>query len=155
MGPFPTELFDETGAIIQQKGVEFGATTGRKRRCGWLDTVLLRNSARLNGLTSLAITKLDVLDGLSGISICTGYEYQDKVIHDFPASLKVLANCRPIYETMPGWPEDISAARTMADLPQNARDYIERIEELTETPVHIVSVGPGREQTIIVRNPFT
>ncbi len=154
MGPFPTELFDEIGDIIQKKGVEFGATTGRKRRCGWLDTVLLRNSVRLNGLTSLVITKLDVLDGLPSLEICTGYEYQGEIIHDFPASLKVLEDCKPVYETLPGWSEDISGARTLEDLPQNARDYIKRIEELTETPVHIVSVGPGREETIIIRNPF-
>ena len=154
MGPFPTELFDETGDIIQRKGVEFGATTGRKRRCGWLDTVLLRNSVRLNGLTGLVITKLDVLDGLASLDICTSYEYQGETIHDFPASLKVLGGCKPVYETLPGWSENISGARTRDDLPQNARDYIKRIEELTETPVHIISVGPGREETIIIRNPF-
>ena len=154
MGPFPTELFDETGDIIQKKGAEFGATTGRRRRCGWLDIVLLRNSVRLNGLTSLVITKLDVLDGLQSLEICTGYEYQGKILHDFPASLKVLEDCKPVYETLPGWPEDISGAKTVNELPQKARDYIKRIEELTETPVHIISVGPGREETIIIRNPF-
>jgi len=154
MGPFPTELFDETGDSIQKKGAEFGATTGRRRRCGWLDIVLLRNSVRLNGLTSLVITKLDVLDGLQSLEICTGYEYQGEILHDFPASLKVLEDCKPVYETVPGWSEDISGARTVNDLPQHARDYIKRIEELTETPVHIISVGPGREETIISRNPF-
>jgi len=154
MGPFPTELFDETGDIIQKKGAEFGATTGRRRRCGWLDIVLLRNSVRLNGLTSLVITKLDVLDGLQSLEICTGYEYQGEILHDFPASLKVLEDCKPVYETVPGWSEDISGVRTVDDLPQHARDYIKRIEELTETPVHIISVGPGREETIISRNPF-
>ncbi len=154
MGPFPTELFDETGDIIQKKGAEFGATTGRRRRCGWLDIVLLRNSVRLNGLTSLVITKLDVLDGLHSLEICTGYEYQGKILHDFPASLKVLEDCKPVYETLPGWPEDISGARAVNELPQQAKDYIKRIEELTETPVHIISVGPDREETIIIRNPF-
>jgi adenylosuccinate synthase len=154
MGPFPTELFDETGDFIQKKGVEFGATTGRKRRCGWLDTVLLQNSVRLIGLTSLVITKLDVLDGLPSLQICTGYEHRGEIIHDFPASLKMLEACKPVYETLSGWSEDISGSRTVEDLPQNAIDYIKRIEELTETPVHIISVGPGREETIIIRNPF-
>jgi len=153
-GPFPTELFDETGDRIQQKGVEFGATTGRKRRCGWLDTVLLRNAARLNGLTGLVITKLDVLDGLENLKICTGYEYSGKIIEDFPASLKVLGSCKPVFEIMPGWSEDISDIRKFDDLPQNARHYLHRIEELTETPIDIVSVGPGREQTIIINNPL-
>jgi len=153
-GPFPTELFDETGDRIQQKGVEFGATTGRKRRCGWLDTVLLRNAARLNGLTGLVITKLDVLDGLENLKICTGYEYSGKMIEDFPASLKILGDCKPVFEVMPGWSEDISAVRKLEDLPQNARHYLHRIEELTETPIDIVSVGPGREQTIIINNPL-
>ncbi|MDH4206138.1 MAG: adenylosuccinate synthase [Desulfobacteraceae bacterium] len=153
-GPFPTELFDEIGDKIQKKGAEFGATTGRKRRCGWLDTVLLRNAARLNGLTGLVITKLDVLDGLEDLKICTGYEYNGKIIRDFPASLKILGSCKPIYEVLPGWPEDISKIRNMEDLPENARHYLNRIEELTETPIDIISVGPGREETILINNPF-
>ncbi len=154
-GPFPTELFDEIGEKIQKNGVEFGATTGRKRRCGWLDTVVLRNSAQLNGLTGLAITKLDVLGGLESIKICTGYEYDGKIIHDFPASLKALDACRPIYETLPGWSEDISNIRKIEDLPKNTRNYLSHIEELTEIPIDIISVGPGREETIILNNPFT
>lgn len=154
-GPFPTELFDEIGDKIQKNGVEFGATTGRKRRCGWLDTVVLRNSAQLNGLTGLAITKLDVLGGLESIKICTGYEYDGKIIHDFPASLKALDACRPIYETLPGWSEDISNIRKIEDLPKNTRNYLSHIEELTEIPIDIISVGPGREETIILNNPFT
>jgi adenylosuccinate synthase len=153
-GPFPTELFDEIGDAIQKKGVEFGATTGRKRRCGWLDTVLLRNSVRLNGLTGLVITKLDVLGGLKSLKICTGYEYEGKIIRDFPASLKVLADCKPVYETMPGWPEDISGVKEIEDLPLNTKKYVHRIEELTETPINIISVGPGRDETIIVENPL-
>ena len=100
------------------------------------------------------ITKLDVLDGLPSLQICTGYDYRGEIIHDFPASLKVLEACKPVYETMSGWSEDISGSKTVEDLPQNAREYIKRIEELTETPVHIISVGPGREETIIIRNPF-
>jgi adenylosuccinate synthase len=154
-GPFPTELFDEIGDAIQVKGAEFGATTGRKRRCGWLDSVLLRNSARLNGLTGLAITKLDVLDELESLKICTAYEYNGEIIHDFPASIKVLKDCKPVLETLPGWTEDISDVRKIDDLPQNAKNYLSRIEELTETPLNIISVGPGRDQTIIVNNPFT
>ena len=154
-GPFPTELFDEIGDAIQVKGAEFGATTGRKRRCGWLDSVLLRNSARLNGLTGLAITKLDVLDELESLKICTAYEYNGEIIHDFPASIKILKACKPVFETLPGWPEDISDVRKIDDLPQNAKNYLGRIEELTETPINIISVGPGRDQTIIVENPFT
>ena len=154
-GPFPTELFDEIGDTIQKKGAEFGATTGRKRRCGWLDIVLLRNAARLNGLTGLVITKLDVLDGLESLKICTGYEYNGEIIDDFPANLKILGACKPVFETLPGWPEDISGLRKLENLPKNARRYLDRIEELLETPIDIVSVGPGREETIIVNHPFT
>lgn len=153
-GPFPTELFDETGNQIQEKGAEFGATTGRRRRCGWLDTVILRNAARLNGLTGLCITKLDVLGDLKTLNICTGYECDGKKIDYFPASLKVLEKCKAIYETFPGWSEDISGIRDFESLPQNARTYLNRIEDLTETPITLISVGPGREQTIVLRNPF-
>jgi len=153
-GPFPSELFDDIGDRIQKKGAEFGATTGRKRRCGWLDAVILRNAVRLNGLTGLVITKLDVLGGLEHIKICIGYEYQGKMLHDFPASLKILAACKPVYETLPGWSEDISGLRKMEQLPENAKKYLRRIEELTETPLQIVSVSPGREETIIVKHPF-
>ncbi len=153
-GPFPTELFDETGNQIQEKGAEFGATTGRRRRCGWLDTVILRNAARLNGLTGLCITKLDVLGDLKTLNICTGYECDGKKIDYFPASLKVLEKCKAIYETFPGWSEDISGIRDFESLPQNARIYLNRIEDLTETPITLISVGPGREQTIVLRNPF-
>lgn len=154
LGPFPTELFDEIGDSIQKKGSEFGATTGRKRRCGWLDTVLLKNAVYLNGLTGLVITKLDILDGLESIKICTGYEYKGEVLNDFPASLKVLAECKPIYETLPGWPEDITNIREMEDLPQNTKNYLNRISEMTETSIHIVSVGPARDETIVLKNPF-
>ena len=154
-GPFPCELFDATGACIQEKGVEFGATTGRKRRCGWLDTVIVRNAVRLNGLTGLAITKLDVLGGLDELKICIGYEYKGKRLNEFPASLKVLAECTPLYETLPGWSEEISRIRQFSDLPQTTKTYLKRVEELTETPIQIVSVGPGRDETIVLKNPFT
>ncbi len=153
-GPFPSELFDDIGDQIQQKGAEFGATTGRRRRCGWLDTVILRNSVRLNGLSGLAITKLDVLDGLESVKICTGYEYKDEIIKDFPASLDVLADCKPVYETLPGWTEDISNIIKLEDFPPNARSYLDRIAELTETDIHIVSVGPDRDQTIVLKHPY-
>jgi adenylosuccinate synthase len=153
-GPFPTELFDKTGDFIQEKGAEFGATTGRKRRCGWLDTVILKNAVRLNGLTGITITKLDVLGGLKSLNICTSYEFEGKVVKDFPAGLKVLAGCKPIFETLPGWSEDISGIRKIEDLPENAKNYLRRIEELIETPIDIVSVGPGREETIVIKNPF-
>jgi adenylosuccinate synthase len=153
-GPFPTELFDETGDKIQATGAEFGATTGRRRRCGWLDTVLLRNAVRLNGLTGLVITKLDVLGGLKQLKICTGYKYNGEIVADFPASLKILGSCKPVYDVLPGWQEDISGIRKFKDLPENAKKYLDRIEKLTETPIDIVSVGPGREETIILNNPF-
>ncbi|MDL1968523.1 MAG: adenylosuccinate synthase [Deltaproteobacteria bacterium] len=153
-GPFPAELFDETGDAIQKKGAEFGATTGRKRRCGWLDTVILRNAVRLNGLTGIAITKLDVLGGLETLNICTSYECNGKPITDFPACLKTLAACKPVYETLPGWSEDISIIKKFEELPQNAINYLKKVEELIETPINIVSVGPARDETIMLKNPF-
>ncbi len=153
-GPFPSELFDDIGDRIQEKGAEFGATTGRRRRCGWLDIVLLRNAVRLNGLTGLAITKLDVLDGLESVKICTGYDYNGKQMLDFPASLKVLGDCQPIYETLPGWSENLSGIRRFEDLPENVESYLNRIETLIQTPIDIISVGPDRDQTIVIRNPF-
>ena len=153
-GPFPCELFDDIGACIQEKGVEFGATTGRKRRCGWLDTVILRNAVRLNGLTGLAITKLDVLGGLEELRICTGYNYKGRLLTEFPVSLNVLAECDPVYETLPGWAEDISGIREFSDLPKNTGSYLEKIEQLVQTPIQIVSVGPGRDETMVLKNPF-
>ena len=153
-GPFLSELLDDTGNYIQEKGAEFGATTGRRRRCGWLDTVILNNAARLNGLTGLAITKLDVLGGLKELKICSAYRCSGKLLKAFPASLKVLESCEPVYEMLPGWDEDISGLRRFEDLPANVRAYLKRIEELTGVPVQIVSVGPGRDQTIVLNNPL-
>ncbi|MFO8083657.1 MAG: adenylosuccinate synthase [Desulfobacterales bacterium] len=153
-GPFPTELVDYVGDQIQKKGVEFGATTGRKRRCGWLDTVIVRNAVRLNGLTGLVITKLDVLGGLSPLNICTAYEYRGKTMNHFPADLNILAKCKPVYEEHPGWNEDISKIKLFDELPENARKYLKRIEKLTQTPIEIVSVGPGRDETIVLNNPY-
>ena len=153
-GPFTTELVDDIGDFIQNKGAEFGATTGRRRRCGWLDTVILNNAVRLNGLTGMAITKLDVLGGIKELNICTAYQHKGQRMEAFPASLKVLEACEPIYETLPGWEEDISNLRRFEELPVQVKGYLKRIEELTGVPVQIVSVGPGREQTIVLDNPM-
>jgi len=153
-GPFPTELLDETGDYIQKKGAEFGATTGRRRRCGWLDLVMLSDSIRYNGLTSLSVTKLDVLTGLDKIRICVAYDLNGERIDYIPASLKTLAQCTPIFEEVPGWKEEISHAVNIDQLPFEARDYLKRIEEITEVPLSIVSVGPRREQTIELTDPF-
>jgi adenylosuccinate synthase len=148
-GPFPTELDDKDGEHLQQKGVEFGATTGRRRRCGWLDLVMLRESMRLNSPTGIAMTKLDVLDGLDEIKLCTKYEFEGGKV-DYPPQMEnAMARVTPVYESMPGWSDDITGCRTFDELPQAAKNYIARIEEVLETPVDIVSVGPDREQTII------
>ncbi|MCD6261870.1 MAG: adenylosuccinate synthase [Deltaproteobacteria bacterium] len=153
-GPFVTELTDDTGDYIQEKGMEFGATTGRRRRCGWLDLVIVKDSKRINGLNSLAITKLDVLTGLETLKICVGYEIGKERIEYRPANLKQMMTCRPVYEEFDGWNQDISGARNIDQLPVEARRYIEAIEDITNTPVSIISVGPGREETIVVKSPF-
>ena len=153
-GPFPTELFDSIGDKIQQTGSEFGATTGRKRRCGWLDMVVLRSAVRLNSLTGLAITKLDVLDDLDEIKICTGYQHNGTKIQDFPAEIKTLQDCIPLYESHPGWKQDISGITKFDDLPDNAKKYLARIEKLCRVRIKIVSVGPEREATIIKEKIF-
>lgn len=153
-GPFPTELFDDIGDAIQKKGAEFGATTGRRRRCGWLDMVILKNAARLNSLTGLVITKLDVLDDLKELKICIGYEYDGKVMENFPASIKALENCTPVYETHPGWLTDTSKLTNFDQLPENAKKYLARIEELSGVKIKILSVGPGREATMILDRFF-
>ena len=153
-GPFVTELEDEAGDYIQERGKEFGATTGRRRRCGWLDLVVVQDSARLNGLNSLAITKLDVLTGLEKIKVCVGYELEGEQINHRPASLRKTAQCLPTYEEMPGWQEDISQARQVDQLPPQARTYLKTIEEITGVPISIISVGPGREGTILVQEIF-
>jgi len=153
-GPFPTELLDETGDYLQQRGAEFGATTGRRRRCGWLDLVAVNNAVRLNGLSSLAMTKLDVLTGLKTLKICVAYELDGKRISYVPAGLKEMSRCVPVYEDFPGWKEEISGAREMSELPAAAGEYLKRIEKITGVPLSLVSVGPGREQTIELMNPF-
>jgi len=146
-GPFPTEQLNAEGDYMQSKGHEFGATTGRKRRCGWLDMVVLKESARLNGPTELAITKLDVLSGLKELKICVAYDYQGERVEYPPQEQNGMAYVTPVYETMPGWDEDISAARSWAELPVNAVNYLRRIEELSGVKIGIVSVGPDRVQT--------
>jgi adenylosuccinate synthase len=147
-GPFPTELFDETGDHLQRVGAEFGATTGRKRRCGWLDACVLRETTRLCGPSEIALTKLDVLTGLPELKICTGYAHKGVEVAYPPQGENAMAEVEPIYETLPGWSEDITGAARYSELPKAAHAYIARIEELTGVPVSIVSVGPGREQTI-------
>ncbi|MCX7982955.1 MAG: adenylosuccinate synthase [Syntrophales bacterium] len=155
-GPFVTELTCDIGNYLQQAGREFGATTGRKRRCGWLDMVQVRRSIMVSGITALAITKLDILTGLEKIKICVAYRTDEgEEFNDYvPLDGKKLSQCRPIYEELEGWQEEIKEARTMEDLPRNARRYIEMIETLSGVPVILVSVGAGRNETIIVRNPF-
>ena len=153
-GPFPTELEDEVGKHLQKVGAEFGSTTGRPRRCGWLDMVVLKNAARLNGLTSLTITKLDVLSGLEQIRIATSYVHGTSSMENFPNECFTLESCKPSYMDFAGWSEDITGARTFSDLPANTQSYLRAIEELAEIPISIVSVGPGREQTIMMQNPF-
>lgn len=150
-GPFPTELEDETGEWIREKGHEYGVTTGRSRRCGWLDIVILKTSVRVSGLTSLAVTKIDTLAGLEKVKMCVGYKFNDEIIDYFPASLEELAKCEPIYEEFDGWDESVANARSYEELHPNARKYLERIEELTDTRISIVSVGPRRDQTMRVK----
>jgi len=148
-GPLPTEFEKPLMDRIRKKGREFGATTGRPRRCGWFDSIVARRSALVNGLTEVAVTKLDVLDDLKEIKICTGYRYKDKVIKDFPADTGVLLNCAPVYETMPGWSKDTTACKRYKDLPINARRYLERLSELIRVKIVIISVGSKRRETII------
>ena len=145
-GPFPTELLDETGEWIREKGHEYGVTTGRSRRCGWLDLVIVKTAVRVSGLTSLAVTKIDTL------AVCVGYKFDGKVIDYFPASLEDLAKCEPVYEEFAGWGEEVANARSYDELPENAKKYLERIEEFTETKISIVSVGPKRDQTMRVKD---
>ncbi|MFL0412692.1 adenylosuccinate synthase [uncultured Sphingomonas sp.] len=153
-GPFPTELDDETGERLGTRGHEFGTVTGRKRRCGWFDAVLVRQSAAVSGITGIALTKLDVLDGFETISICTGYRLRGETLDYFPSHAADQAAVEPIYETMEGWSQSTAGARSWADLPAQAIKYIRRIEELINCPVTLVSTSPEREDTILVRDPF-
>lgn len=153
-GPFPSELFDDVGDAIQKKGGEFGATTGRKRRCGWLDGVIANEAIRLNGVNGLAITKLDVLSGQPTLKLATSYEAEGKQYTAMPGNIKTVEKLQPNYEEIPGWEEDIRQVRNVDDLPVKAQDYVKRIEDFTETPAYVISVGPDREETLLLKNPF-
>ncbi len=149
-GPFPTELYDEIGNRIREIGHEYGTTTGRPRRIGWFDSVVVRHARRVSGITGLSLNSIDVLSGLESVKICTSYKIGDEVIEHYPANLNVLSKCEAVYEELPGWSEDITGARSLDDLPVNARRYLERVAELTGIPIAIFSVGRNREQTNIV-----
>ncbi|MGL4636206.1 MAG: adenylosuccinate synthase [Beijerinckiaceae bacterium] len=153
-GPFPTELFDEIGEEIGTKGKEFGTVTGRKRRCGWFDAVLVRQTIRTSGIDGIAFTKLDVLDGLKELKVCTGYEIDGRPLDHLPASALEQARVKPIYETMEGWSDSTAGARSWADLPAQAVKYVRRVEELIGAPVTVLSTSPERQDTILMRNPF-
>ncbi|ALS75584.1 adenylosuccinate synthetase [Planococcus rifietoensis] len=151
-GPFPTELFDEVGDQIRTVGKEYGTTTGRPRRIGWFDSVVVRHARRVSGLTDLTVNSIDVLTGLDTVKICTAYRYQGELITEYPANLRMLADCEPVYEEMPGWSEDVTSCKSLDELPDNARHYLERISQLTGVQISIFSVGPDRNQTNIVKS---
>jgi adenylosuccinate synthase len=153
-GPFPTELFDETGDHLARVGDEFGATTGRPRRCGWFDAVSLKRSILNNSVSGLCVTKLDVLDGLDTIRFCVGYDIEDGQTQVPPCGAESLDRCKPVYQDLPGWQESTTGVTKYSDLPANARHYLETIQETVSTPIDIISTGPGREQTVILRHPF-
>ena len=153
-GPFPTELFDDVGQYLGEKGHEFGATTGRERRCGWLDIVSLNRSNQINSVTGMCITKLDVLDGLETLKICTAYDLDGEQVSTPPIGADLYEKCVPVYEELPGWSESTVGAESYDVLPDNAKAYLKRIEELTKTPIDIISTGPDRDETIILNHPF-
>ena len=150
-GPMPTDLEDETGELLRECGQEYGTVSGRARNCGWFDAVIARYSTRVNGFTGVAITKLDVLDTLPSLKICVGYMLDGKIIDNFPSNIAALERCQPIYEKLAGWQVPIADIREYEQLPLQARQYITRLEELIGCPVNLISVGPGREQTIEVK----
>ncbi|PIE01091.1 MAG: adenylosuccinate synthase [Thiothrix nivea] len=154
-GPFPTELFDDTGAYLAKQGNELGATTGRPRRCGWFDAVVLRRAMQINSISGLCMTKLDVLDGLDTVKICTAYQLDGKTLDAPPVDAEEFARCVPVYEELPGWQESTFGATTLDDLPRRARDYLKRVETVMATPIDIISTGPDREQTIILQDPYS
>ena len=155
-GPFPSELStdDGVGKHLSAVGHEFGTVTGRARRCGWFDAALLKRSVQINGVSGMCLTKLDVLDGLASLKICTGYQLGDQVVDIFPVGAEDAARCEPIYEEMPGWTESTVGAKSLTALPANARAYVKRIEQLVGIPIDMVSTGPDREETIVLRHPF-
>ncbi|MFW5988218.1 MAG: adenylosuccinate synthetase, partial [bacterium] len=148
-GPFPTELEGEVGDKLREKGHEFGVTTGRPRRCGWLDIPVLKHAVRVNGLTEIVLTKLDILSGFKEIKMCTAYKKGDEVLEEFPANFEILEDYEPVYESFAAWEEDISKIRKYENLPENAKKFIEKIEEMVNTPISIIGIGPGREEAII------
>ncbi len=153
-GPFPTELKDATGELLREKGGEFGATTGRPRRCGWLDIPILKHAVRINGLTGLALTKLDILDGFDKLKICTGYKYKGKKFTDFPKEIHILENCEPVYEEVDGWKESTLGLREFGKLPTNAKKYIKKIEDMLKTEIQIISTGQKRDEIIVLKEQF-
>lgn len=154
-GPFPTELNNETGQFIRDAGNEYGTTTGRPRRIGWFDSVVMRHSKRVSGITNLSLNSIDVLSGLDTVKICTAYERNGEKIYHYPASLKELAECTPVYEELPGWSEDITGCRTLEELPENARNYVRRVGELVGVRISTFSVGPDRDQTNVLENVWS
>lgn len=153
-GPFPTELKDELGERLRNGGIEFGSTTGRPRRCGWLDLVLVKTAIRLNSIKALALTKLDVLSGFEKLKICIAYEYEGKTIDYLPTSLIEMAKLKPIYKELPGWKKDIKNVKKFEDLPNETKNYIKTIEEYLGIPFYLISTGPERENCFILKNPF-
>ncbi|MGN7379751.1 adenylosuccinate synthase [Bacillus altitudinis] len=153
-GPFPTELHDEIGDQIREVGREYGTTTGRPRRVGWFDSVVVRHARRVSGITDLSLNSIDVLTGIEKLKICVAYKLNGEITEEFPASLNELAKCEPVYEEMPGWTEDITGVKNLSELPANARHYLERISQLTGIPLSIFSVGPDRSQTNVVRSVY-
>jgi len=153
-GPFVTELLDETGELIREKGQEYGTTTGRPRRCGWLDLVIIDFAARINGITSIALSRMDTLGGVDKVKVCVGYEYEGKEIRNYPASLSEIEKCKPIYKEFEGWDDNLSHIRKFEDLPKAAQEYIEFIENFLDIPVDMVGVGPGREECILRKDYF-
>jgi adenylosuccinate synthase len=151
-GPFPTELVDDKGELLRNNGAEFGTTTGRPRRCGWFDAVIGRYATRINGVTDFVLTKLDVLTGLDEVPVCVAYEIDGKRYDELPMNQAEFARAVPVYETFPGWTEDISTARTLDDLPRNARDYVDALEKMIKAPISAIGVGPGRDETITIRD---
>jgi adenylosuccinate synthase len=153
-GPFPTELEDDVGRHLATRGNEFGATTGRARRCGWFDAAALKRSIQINGVSGLCVTKLDVLDGVEALQVGVGYRIGGESIDILPAGAEMLAQCEPVYEEIPGWKESTVGVKKYEDLPENARAYLRRIEQICEIPIDLISTGPDRSETIVMRHPF-
>jgi len=154
-GPFPTELTEDVGEHLRQRGQEFGSVTGRARRCGWFDAAALRRAVQLNGATGLCVTKLDVLDGLPSVQLCTGYRYEGRTVDILPFGADAVARCEPVYQEFAGWSDSTFGVRAWSDLPSGARSYLSRLSELAEVPIDLISTGPERDQTIVLRHPFS